>query len=208
MGLKARVCQWFHLADKRGCHELDLGSLFAWFGICINREDVAERGAQVQLMGDIFRYAKRVLVWQTLATMFVEASDTPATDLEASMIVFQLNPYWMRVWTVQEYLLARRILFLCGNVRLKLSKLNELLAKWAQVRSRYHQRAEHYSKAAGAPQARLQAMSELLYHREKSERNDVRYLLFLNRDRQCKEPYEYVYSLLHLARDSHSLDIK
>lgn len=36
--------------------------------ICINGIDMNERGAQVRLMGDIYRGAKRALVWLGAAT--------------------------------------------------------------------------------------------------------------------------------------------
>jgi hypothetical protein len=106
--------------------------------LCINQHDIAERSRQVQEMGDIYSFADGVLIWldcslehqnivmgmvQDLAVgsstldplgiaMFERSSAAkiPAISLRASQSLLNIldNPYWGRVWVVQEISRARR----------------------------------------------------------------------------------------------------
>ncbi|KAK3392321.1 heterokaryon incompatibility protein-domain-containing protein [Sordaria brevicollis] len=102
--------------------------------ICINQNDNAEKGHQVQKMHRLFSEAEQVLAWTGPA----------ADDSEYAMDILNANshahlsdtnlvrevianrrakrailswcdcPYWKRVWIMQEIYLARRIVFMCG----------------------------------------------------------------------------------------------
>lgn len=111
--------------------------------LCINQDDPQERASQVALMGDIYSQAEYVLAFLSpdrqrfdLGVDYIEEtarnpdvhfepSLSPhlklkgfnATDkvLQDSLIGFFAAPWWTRVWTVQEFLLARKVIFQCGN---------------------------------------------------------------------------------------------
>lgn len=123
--------------EPNGCEE-------DWFwidSICINQADVRERESQVRLMRQIYHQARHTLVWlgeqtqdtdraidflQELGGRITEIrhaakqrnKQIPA-DLEhhsgwASLEVLLQNPWWRRVWTLQEFIIPRELRFHCG----------------------------------------------------------------------------------------------
>ena len=116
------------------------GSRTLWVdAICINQQDLRERGHQVKIMGDVFRKARLVRVWldadvdpQSQAFRMASRLEGPSTDglfvasdrreLRCMVClgdfdpefwkplreIFE-NPYWERIWTQQEYFLARKL---------------------------------------------------------------------------------------------------
>lgn len=100
--------------------------------ICIDQDNILERNAQVQRMGDIYRHAQVVLVWLGPATPESDAifnmCETQVVSAEgdasakiswegevgdALETIYQRS-YWTRLWIIQELLLARSIVFFCG----------------------------------------------------------------------------------------------
>lgn len=111
--------------------------------ICIDQSNLDERSHQVGMMGDIFKQASNTMIWLGqssseecgLAMRFFErmASDdklhldpslTPHVEIDSkNMLSAELmtglgaffgDPWWSRVWTLQEYVLSRRLTFQCG----------------------------------------------------------------------------------------------
>jgi hypothetical protein len=75
--------------------------------ICINQEDNGEKSWQVKLMADIYRRARRVLVWLGVMSEPVSLSiptTSPARQIAVEQEQKELcqQPYWSRVWIVQE----------------------------------------------------------------------------------------------------------
>ncbi|KAF1807961.1 hypothetical protein P152DRAFT_379923, partial [Eremomyces bilateralis CBS 781.70] len=78
--------------------------------LCIDQTDLSERAAQVRLMGDIYRNADHVLIWiggtqedGVLALVFIETLGWIAV---AQMLK---RPWWTRIWTLQEAVLAKEV---------------------------------------------------------------------------------------------------
>ncbi|KAG7286250.1 hypothetical protein NEMBOFW57_008557 [Staphylotrichum longicolle] len=97
--------------------------------LCINQEDLREKGQHVAMMGDIFRNATSVIVWlgpeadNSHLAMRMMASRTwttsASTDLERecrmeALVALAHRRYWRRVWVIQEFHLARRYELRCG----------------------------------------------------------------------------------------------
>ncbi|KAL1594578.1 hypothetical protein SLS60_010339 [Paraconiothyrium brasiliense] len=103
--------------------------------VCIDQEDEDEKASQVPLMKSIYGKAERVVVWfppprgrgKTIlgllrelhlwgletATSMIEDKDwhrLKAYDWLA-LRDFLVHPWWSRVWTLQEVILAREIVF-------------------------------------------------------------------------------------------------
>ncbi|GAP87180.1 putative heterokaryon incompatibility protein [Rosellinia necatrix] len=122
-------------------------SQYLWVdAICINQNDVAERAIQVRLMGSVYSRASLVLVFLSpvsapfdIGISFLERAATHANEhyepalsphiaidglnlhseaLRDSLIGFFGTAWWTRVWTVQEFALARNVLFQCGQRRI------------------------------------------------------------------------------------------
>lgn len=116
----------------------------AWFwidSICINQTDLTERAAQVQLMGQIYRQAALTIVWlgeqsaetdqaldflDLLADRRIELRRAVRKrmkrvpeDLEdhpgwKALEKLLQNPWWRRVWTLQEFLIPEDLDLYCG----------------------------------------------------------------------------------------------
>lgn len=106
------------------------GVEYVWIdAISINQEDLAERTAQVKIMGNIFEGAKCVHVWlgedevETAGAdalqCFFEYDMGPWKDSlpESLMDLIQdllQRPFWSRRWVIQEIMLARDVKFHWG----------------------------------------------------------------------------------------------
>jgi hypothetical protein len=92
--------------------------------VCIDQEDVEERGHQVQLMPDIYSIAKSVLVYIGEATQgsrkllqsFIDAEPIDSSWARAEWRQIVSRRYFNRVWVLQEVALARNLLLICGDV--------------------------------------------------------------------------------------------
>lgn len=108
--------------------------------ICINQGDVKERENQVGLMGRIFSEAVRVVAWlgprsscspfaidflRALAECYEEGkcptwvleTTEGSSSLEIWTGLFNLvnRDWWRRAWIIQEYILGKDVVFLCGK---------------------------------------------------------------------------------------------
>jgi hypothetical protein len=112
--------------------------------ICINQSDNVERSAQVCLMSKIYESAFMVIIWlgearatTALAINFLKThitrdfSSMPQLSITDQLARTRLNPeyaaawdaigqdllkrgWWMRMWVIQEVVLSRRTIVLCG----------------------------------------------------------------------------------------------
>lgn len=111
--------------------------------ICINSDDEEERASQVQLMGQLYESSYITIVWlgpgdiesdqgmeffhtlcqrrdELIKTWEKRQSREMPSDLdipEKWRVLRELlqRPWWRRVWTIQEFILPRRLVFFCGN---------------------------------------------------------------------------------------------
>jgi hypothetical protein len=98
--------------------------------LCINQADMDERASQVRYMGSVFARACTVVVylgdWEDSSVAFrliagiEDAPDDAISTQEALHFKNCLQglfsfPWWSRVWTVQEYALARTVIFQSGK---------------------------------------------------------------------------------------------
>jgi hypothetical protein len=110
--------------------------------LSINQKDIPEKNSQVPQMGNIYRRATTVIAWlgesredgelafDTFLALSEETTDgkhwgeigrpnTGSYALEAknlkAVIALVARPWWRRIWTVQELILATKLVFVCGN---------------------------------------------------------------------------------------------
>lgn len=111
--------------------------------VCINQADLVERGEQIALMRRIYQLATSVIVYlgeawdgHELAMDFFKAAatlpghhyepslephlsvrghDASSKSLKENLVRFLDLPWWKRLWTGQEYALARQLSFQCGS---------------------------------------------------------------------------------------------
>ena len=114
--------------------------------ICINQNDFEEKGVQVSLMGDIYARATRTTVWlgeksaqSDVAMEFIGSprGDSHGYDIDADQIITRVvaelmgRAWWTRIWVVQEALLSRRVIVMCGDKEVDLIFFIQLVqGKW------------------------------------------------------------------------------
>ncbi|PMD31544.1 HET-domain-containing protein [Hyaloscypha variabilis F] len=181
--------------------------------ICINQENVEERNHQVALMKDIYSKAILVAVWLGPAAAnsglaikrlksIAQGKDVSAdwTQYDGRALELLCNrDYWLRIWIVQEFVLAQELTLHCGSDSLSWHILafpfvhhTELFDKSpaARVCDRelqesmaaviIHQRIRKETEVTSPP------LTELIQTHERMESTDVR---------------DKVYGLLGLAKD-------
>ena len=181
--------------------------------LCINQNDLTERGRQVQLMGDLYRSAVRVLIWlgpSTVATdhamemlgtaKIVEVQLSLLAGEESSALTdWCENPYWSRIWIIQEVLLARTALLLYGS---KTANARYVVAFFTLLRN-----ARCSSRILESPAATLfeQAWDQSNTERSPAEQVDpdttLSKLILANRQSKCLDKRDHVYALMSLASD-------
>ncbi|OAG05116.1 uncharacterized protein CC84DRAFT_1187957 [Paraphaeosphaeria sporulosa] len=120
--------------------------------LSINLADGQEREQQVQIMADIYKKARRAMVWlgeevedgsdctgaidflhylQNLQPLFSgKNAEYVRNNLRSSGMSVQWasvsnllsRPWWTRVWTLQEMILPREVKFFCGNTSISRGK--------------------------------------------------------------------------------------
>jgi hypothetical protein len=192
------------------------GSVTLWVdALCINQNDLVEKGIQVPLMGLIYSRAKSVLVWLgpqadkseeyfdycnrkkdpdrkpfNTYRQSLRASDKTTTSISAAVASLQRRTYWTRTWIIQEIILASDIHIFCGD------------------------RSTHWpSFFLGMPEddTENQAIGmrnpthpfgKLLKLRNIATRLTLRQLLFQCHTSKCSEPRDLIYGLLNITNES------
>jgi hypothetical protein len=125
--------------------------------VCINQLDDAEKLQQIQLMARIYQQASLVVVWlcseldgSALAVRQIQglldhlysfslteaAIDGCGPELLLALGRIFAQPWFERVWTLQEATLARKILVLIGDETLKWSVFEKLVTALTRVQER------------------------------------------------------------------------
>ncbi|CAG9948970.1 unnamed protein product, partial [Clonostachys rosea f. rosea IK726] len=96
--------------------------------ICINQEDIDEKGQQVQCMAKIYARASRVIVWlgkvadqsnEALEAIRAAAEGQYVDSATDKAIVTLLDrPWFKRIWVLQEVAAARHILIRSGRTEI------------------------------------------------------------------------------------------
>lgn len=215
---------------------------YLWIdAICINQDSLMERAIQVPLMDRVFSRAASVLVFLSTdpsrfevgVSYLTEVATHPEAhyqphlephitvhdDLTAlspkvqdSIIAFFAVPWWTRVWTVQEFILASdKVLFRCGDLQIEANTVlqafgslrdHEANCCWSAVRD-----ANGHSKgflntpsAANGGLSLFEAtlrLDQLLL--DPIDHRDLLALLSTFRSRQCTDPRDHIYGLLGLT---------
>ncbi|PFH58489.1 hypothetical protein XA68_13597 [Ophiocordyceps unilateralis] len=217
---------------------------FLWIdALCINQTDLRERAEQVSLMGQIYSQASPVLVFlSTISTPFevglsflrqtaehpdrhyepsLQPHITLPSDLDAhsetlrdSVVAVFAAPWWTRVWTVQEFVLAGRVVFRCGHEEIDEATLLAALASlrdhesgccWAARREANGDSKGYINlpSSANGGLSLFQATLRLdqLHVMRNAQAFDARSLLgalAMFRTRQCVDPRDHIFGMLGL----------
>ena len=122
--------------------------------ICINQNDLDEKGQQVRRMRDIYREADKVVVWlgpaaydSDIAMDFIHDISVEKIDRQVAnkklgtawraLVTLTRRPWFTRRWIIQEIAFARRAVLRCGTSSISWTKFSEavtlLSAKSTQI---------------------------------------------------------------------------
>jgi hypothetical protein len=193
--------------------------------ICINQAVVEERNHQVQMMSTIYAKASYVYLWlgpsdsDTEAVMRLIKSDfrhyyscRPRTHQQNDTIIhsdrgkagsftatalqqFFGNPYWTRLWIVQEIMLARYIRIFCG----------ETLLSWDEIR-RFCSGGLRRLPMDAVQAVPLQ-VKWLAEHALSAKMYSYSELLWTFHTSQCEDARDRVFGLQGLLEQAHRIEI-
>jgi hypothetical protein len=219
--------------------------------LCINQDDRSERSQQVQLMGQIYSKAERVLAWlgagtnvqlqsalhdyrshrneymYDLSRYIRDPGDRmPAKFGDVILSPISQNPYWSRAWVVQEFILAKEVVLLYGTAWIEVELISqlrdnrEIAGRVIMQEHRMSLGDEGFNKGHGRFSRRISdtaySLSNKPYASEPMESlclqrrhfclgesgsgcvPELLELLRCNYRRQCTEPRDIIYSLLHI----------
>jgi hypothetical protein len=216
----------YHLRSEE--HELTL-----WIdALCINQNDLQERGSQVSRMSAIYGIAKEVIVWlgpadedSKLGIDFIQQNfhpssgprvkDIPMNELLVGPSELELwaiakimaREYWYRVWIIQEIFRARLVTVHCGHDTMRWSSLS----KFFRYLSRQPEQAElikrqgdrqKYERLLEACTSPAKSLTE---HRT-SQKHCLEDLLKAYKSCRSSDPRDKVYALVGLAQRKFRMD--
>lgn len=181
--------------------------------LCIAQTDVDDRNRQVALMGRIYSQAIQVIVWlgegksgadnalDVLSTTLLLAKSNRLsnqftdTEVVTALDSILASPYWHRMWTVQEFVLAKQIVLTYGKSRLI----------WTMQHSTAMSDLHNQYSSNTARPASLREMLRLSSYWSERRQGGTRVtipLFSLVEDfstRGCSDPRDRVFALLALA---------
>ena len=194
--------------------------------LSICQDDPEEKAEQVSMIGDIFRQARRVLVWvgereRHSNRLFVPpspkavAADPQSNETRANVWAeFLRRDYWSRRWIIQELILASHITVYCGADSMSWRTL---------IEERHHPPVAHAETPRGPGGERFlgyidkvgffeQTTAHSLFFRIVEMRKarvravPLLELMMIFRESKCSDDLDKVYAFLTL--DSQRLDIQ
>lgn len=212
---------WEFLRQKR--EEDDAGASEFWIdALCIKQESNSERSHQVDMMGQIYLSATKVLIWlgpakqsYSAAMSRIESVFDPRQPAEwfidgdweiAQMGAPFCDPYWTRAWIVQECVLAAELELQCGSDRLPSAKLCQIgvlpikTKEWNDHRRTFLINVHNHLNSTPAMKV-LQARNTIAGALHPSYRC-IRPWEHTWPILACSDPKDRIYSLLGLMRDA------
>lgn len=174
--------------------------------ICIDQSLTTERNHQVALMKDIFQRAKCVISWLTPIPCESVPPEVRADYTEPNSRLWDAivrNPYWKRMWIIQEFVLARKVLLLYDNTWMEPESfdLNEISGPMLTIMVARQDDQTLLKRSLN--RAKLQRRE-----RTKSKRligNRLSGLMVFFQRQECSDPKDRIYALLGLVPSTYKL---
>ncbi|KAF2877647.1 heterokaryon incompatibility protein-domain-containing protein [Massariosphaeria phaeospora] len=122
-------------------NEFQPRDMYFWVDqICIDQSTTSERNHQVGMMQSIYKQAESTVIWlgsENHAVVAAIARDDTVSETAVNDLWRQ--PYWSRLWVVQEIMSSQCLLLLCGHESVSWAKfadyhkerrLNDLIGAW------------------------------------------------------------------------------
>ena len=174
--------------------------------MCINQASVTERNHQVTIMADIYGEAGCIYAWlgqhaddsdwllETLQDVKYLRDDNTWFRGQSFRFLqalqrFAERTYWSRIWIVQELVLAKEVVLMCGNSTLL----------WRRIEDFFKRFLPHKIEAAWQFSPQLTTLGQVLATRNCS--NTLWQLFDRFGDKDCSIPHDKIYALLGMAED-------
>jgi hypothetical protein len=172
--------------------------------LCISQQDLVERSQQVQVMGEIYCNAERVLIWlgeaqadddnaiQRISALPRNLSSEVVLAISKDNHVINLfkRPWWTRTWIVQEVALSKTAIIVCGSAMVEWEKVAALVEELFQ-----HPKVEiDVYKAVFRP-------FQLCQHREFLPRPILSAIVSLQRQ-DASDPRDKIYGYLGIMSEA------
>jgi len=194
--------------------------------ISIDQDNVAERSAQVQLMGEIFGRARKVLIWLgvgnkssrnalDLARRVLEISEAhPEIEMSPDNLDRLRLPHWShsdwgdlgsllgkdwfrRTWTIQETVMAARAIIMCGDDELDWNRFSRLIRT---IPFTPNLKAIGKSETSTPPAVRhILGLDQCRKSWKNGQRESLADLLIKFKSSQSSDPKDKVYGLLGMG---------
>lgn len=218
------ICDGFKFSVTRNllaalrCLRKPRSSFYIWIDqLCINQDDLAERGHQVSIMQHIFSQAKDVIVWLgeeddksgklcEYARKMRRGDDSPRQVLTRILTPRQLQdaiqkllqrPWFQRVWVVPEVALSRFTIVQIGQDQISWDNLVRL------VKDVPFQQTGGFDKQTsllGNPRQRIAIITQMSSsQREGLAHTDITQLLILGKGSRATDLRDYVYAFYGLT---------
>jgi hypothetical protein len=195
----------------------DIGTtMYYWIdSICINQQNLKEKSRQVQLMGQIYRRAKLVLVslgptlrdpdllgetikdGDTTYAAFAGHERSQTARLAESYATFIYARYWTRIWVIQEVTLAVEIRIMCGTFLLDVPAVLTFGEDFRQnVR---HLKWHGEIRGAWEDRDHRRVKEYLTFTKQSTDKTGIINALERFRESQCSEVRDKIYGFREIA---------
>lgn len=195
--------------------------------LCINQDDVAERGIQTTRMRGVYQHAESVAVWLGMehgfsqgAIAFVRALNLASFSgvgrvrsvvldpenrekLEALVVLFR-RQYWWRIWVIQEVACAKRAIVYVGGEEIPWVELDGVCEVLRGVEAELHSifyKSPSYVRTLthGGPRG-----LQLSRYNPTIAAPPLLELLLTHKSKQSTEPKDKVFALVGISASRHS----
>jgi hypothetical protein len=129
-----------------------LEPLVLWVdALCINQQDNDEKSKQVAIMGLIYEKAKQTLIWIGEEDDDSDLAMNKLASIKSTKHLHTLSkaeneaigrlfirPWFSRVWVVQEFSLAKTVIFYCGKISFSWSPIEKVLSELIHERNLFN----------------------------------------------------------------------
>ncbi|KAI1129808.1 HET-domain-containing protein [Nemania abortiva] len=189
--------------------------------VCINQDDQDERSSQVQLMQRIYSCASLVVAWlgphpkeyeQIIEAIRRLGNDSrlhwtaipKMEDILLRLSIFLRNVWWSRIWTVQEAILAKQVIYHCGKVHLSTHDITSMAASY---RKHVHPNRccgvlripGHGISVATSLTTAVENILQLRRFQQRIRNANFDEVAFLFRHRHATDPRDKIYGLLGIS---------
>ncbi|KAB8298038.1 hypothetical protein EYC80_001810 [Monilinia laxa] len=175
--------------------------------ICIDQSAVEERNHQVNLMAKIYTKASSVLLWlgpeadgSNEAMEAIKTGSDSIIQCEKQVKSLFRRNYWSRLWILQEILIGKNILVLCGSKSVSWRGLVTLF-----LPPRYESGDKPWKPSISIDSVALSLILEKTSPSNGNQR--LSYMLDTFAGLQCEDSRDKVYGLLSLVRSSGTIPV-